>query len=541
MTKADLIIKGNAVFTGLQDQPEALAIAIKDNKIIHVANEAEIQDYISPETEVISAGDRLVMPGFHDAHLHIMLGSLFSHYCVSLVDVKSSQEAVQRVSEYAEAHQDAEWIIGTGWDHTAWGEKNFPTRYLLDEVLENRPVILLHAEGHYGWVNSKALEVSGITRDTENPDYGIIYKDNEGEPSGILIETAISLVTDYAYDFSKEQLSEMVSQFLDHAAALGVTSVNDLYASRAHEKLEAYSVYKEFDEMNKLTTRFHLYPPLNGDIEKAKEQRALYNSGKLQLAGLKQFIDGVVTGYTAYMLDPYVDQPETKGELAYTVEKLEKWVLEADQEGFQIRFHTIGDGAVRLGLDLYEKAQKENGVRDSRHALEHIEVIAPEDIPRFEELGVMPSIQPFHMALMPRESHTTRVSQEKYAYIYPNATLLRSGAKVSYSSDYPIVPLEPMLELYHAVTRKDITLEDTWNEQEKVTLAEALRAYTVGSAYSVFRENELGTIETGKLADIIILDRNLFTVPAEEILQTKVAVTVMDGQKVYEQDKVVSI
>ncbi|MEH6940623.1 amidohydrolase [Bacillus sp. JJ722] len=540
MIKADLVIIGNSVFTGLNDQPEELAIAIKDNKIIQVVSEAEIQDYISSETEVISAGDRLVMSGFHDAHLHIMLGSLFSHYCVSLTEVKSSQEAVKKVYEYAQQHPDADWIIGTGWDHTAWGEKDFPTRYVLDEVLVDRPVVLLHAEGHYGWVNTKALELSGITKETENPDYGIIYKDNQGEPSGILIETAISLVTDYAYDFPKDQLRNMVSQFLDHAAALGVTSVNDLYASRAHEKLEAYSIYKEFDDENKLTTRFHMYPPLNGDIEKAKEQRALYNSDKLQLAGLKQFIDGVVTGYTAYMLDPYVDKPDTKGELAYTVEKLEKWVTEADKEGFQIRFHTIGDGAVRLGLDLYEKAQKENGVRDSRHALEHIEVIAPEDIPRFKELGVMPSIQPFHMALMPRESHTTRVSSEKYPYIYPNATLLRSGATVSYSSDYPIVPLEPMLELYHAVTRKDSTLEESWNEQEKVTLAEALRAYTIGSAYSVFRENELGTIEAGKLADIIILDRNLFAVSAEEILQTKVDVTVMDGKKVWEQTTVIA-
>lgn len=540
MIKADLVIIGNSVFTGLNNQPEELAIAIKDNKIIQVSSEEEIQDYISSETEVISAGNRLVMPGFHDAHLHIMLGSLFSHYCVPLTEVKSSQEAVKKVSEYAQQHPDVDWIIGTGWDHTAWGEKDFPTRYLLDAVLSDRPVVLLHAEGHYGWVNTKALELSGITKETENPDYGIIYKDDQGEPTGILIETAISLVTDYAYDFPKDQLRNMVSQFLDHAAVLGVTSVNDLYASRAHEKLEAYSIYKEFDEENKLTTRFHLYPPLNGDIEKAKEQRALYNSDKLQLAGLKQFIDGVVTGYTAYMLDPYVDKPDTKGELAYAVEKLEKWVTEADKEGFQIRFHTIGDGAVRLGLDLYEKAQQENGVRDSRHALEHIEVIAPEDIPRFKELGVMPSIQPFHMALMPRESHTTRVNSEKYPYIYPNATLLRSGATVSYSSDYPIVPLEPMLELYHAVTRKDSTLEDSWNEQEKVTLAEALRAYTIGSAYSVFRENELGTIEAGKLADIIILDRNLFAVPAEEILQTKVDVTVMDGKKVWEQTKVIA-
>ncbi|WP_342769266.1 amidohydrolase [Peribacillus asahii] len=533
MTNADIIIKSNSVFTGLSEQPESLAIAIKGNRILEVGKKEDILVFQGDKTEVIDVGDQLVMAGFHDAHLHIMLGSLFSHYCVSLTDVQSADEAVAKVKVYSEEQNNQEWIIGTGWDHTAWGDKEFPTCYLLDAVLPDRPAVLLHAEGHYGWVNSKALEMAGITRNTENPAYGIIYKDDNGEPTGILIETAISLVTDFAYDFPKETFSRMVAQFLDKAAQLGITSVNDLYASRAHEKLEAYAIYKEFDEAGLLTTRFHVYPPLNGDIETAKKLREQYNSGKLKLAGLKQFIDGVVTGHTAFMLDPYTDKPDSVGEVAYSVEELEKWVLEADKEGFQIRFHSIGDGAVRLGLDLYEKAQSVNGKRDARHALEHIEVIAPEDIPRFAQLGVMPSIQPYHIALMPRESHTTRVSAEKYPYIYPNAKLVRSGAVVSYSSDYPIVPLEPMLEIYHAATRKDSTLIDTWNEQERVTLAEALKAYTLGSAYSVFREHELGTIESGKLADIIVLDRNLFTVSKEEILQTKVELTIMDGKKIW--------
>ncbi|KMY55741.1 amidohydrolase [Bacillus sp. FJAT-27231] len=533
--KADLIIKSNAVFTGLENEPEALAVAVKGNKIIGVDTKEKIAAFQDEQTKMIDAGNKLVMPGFHDAHLHIMLGSLFSHYCVSLADVTSAEEAALKVREYANGKPESQWVIGTGWDHTAWDKKEFPDRYILDQELPNRPVMLLHAEGHYGWVNSKALEIAGITSETENPEYGIIYKDDKGEPTGILIETAIALAADFAYDFPKEQLHDMVSQFLQHAAKLGVTSVNDLYASRAHEKLEAYSVYKEFEDKGDLSCRFHLYPPLNGQIEQAKKFRENYSSDKLRTAGLKQFIDGVVTGYTAYMLDPYLDKPETKGETAYTKEQLEKWVIEADKEGFQIRFHTIGDGAVRLGLDLYEKAQQVNGPRDARHALEHIEVIAPEDIPRFKELGVMPSIQPYHMALMPRESHTTRVGEEKQSYIYPNATLLRSGAVVSYSSDYPIVPLEPMIELYHAVTRKDFTLNDTWNEQERVTLAEALKAYTAGSAYSVFRENELGTLEAGKLADLIILDRNLFEVSPEEILKTEVDMTLMDGEVVWEK------
>ncbi|HWI50187.1 MAG TPA: amidohydrolase [Rummeliibacillus sp.] len=534
MTVATKIIKGNRIFTGLANEPQKLAIAIQDNRILAVDHWENIVSWQGESTEVIEVGDKLVMPGFHDAHMHIMLGSVFSTQAVSLFDATSAEEAIQMVVDYAKTQTTRDWIIGTGWDHTAWGDTVFPTREQLDAVLKDHPVVLLHAEGHYGWVNTKALELANITKDTENPDYGIIVKDENGEPTGILIETAISMATDLAYDFSKETFKEMVESFLEKAAKLGITSVNDLYASRAHERLQQYDIYKELDEEERLTTRLHVYPPLNGDMEKARTLRALFNSEKLQLGGLKQFIDGVVTGHTAYMLDPYLDKPDTLGDVAYPVETLEKWVIEADHEGFAIRFHTIGDGAVRLGLDLYEKAQQVNGKRDARHSLEHIEIVSPVDIPRFKELGVMPSIQPYHMALMPRESHTTRVGEEKQTYIYPNKTLIDSGAIVPYSSDYPIVPLEPMLEIYHAVTRMDITLKNTWNEQEKVTLAQALKAYTQVPAYSVFREQELGTLEVGKLADIIVLDRDLFACPKEEILETEVVLTLMDGQKVWE-------
>ncbi|GIN22726.1 MAG TPA: amidohydrolase [Bacillus bacterium] len=533
--KADIIIQSNAVFTGIKDHPEKLSIAVKDNKIIDVDTHAAVKKYIDEETRIVDAEDKLVMPGFFDSHIHLMMGSLFNHYAVPLSDTVSAEDAAEKVKAYADEHPDAAWIIGSGWDYTAWGDNDFPDRYLLDQYIPDRPVFLIHAEAHYGWVNSKAIEIAGITKDTANPDYGNIYKDENGEPTGILIESAMALVGKYAYDFPAEQKRQMLQLFLDHAASLGVTSVNDLYMSRAHEQLQGYTVFKEFDEKNQLTVRIHLYPPLDGDLEKAAELRKTFNSPNLKMAGLKQFIDGVVTGYTAYMLDPYKDKPETRGEIGFSEEQLQEWVTAADKEGYQIKFHTIGDGAVRLGLDLYEHAQKENGKRDSRHTLEHIEVISPEDIPRFRELGVMPSVQPYHMALMPRESHTERVDEDKFPYLYPNATFFNEGNIMPYSSDYPVIPLNPMLGIYHAVTRKDYTLVDTWNEQEKVTLAQALKAYTYGSAYSVFRENEIGTLEKGKLADIVILDRNLFDIPEKEILDTNVELTIVDGQIVYEK------
>ncbi|HEX6595161.1 MAG TPA: amidohydrolase [Bacillota bacterium] len=536
--KADIIIHSRAVFTGLNDTPEHLSIAIKGNKIIGVDTIDHINFFKGKETKIIDVGNKLVMPGFHDSHLHLMAGVLFNEYAVSLAEAETLNEALETLKKHATDHPSDEWVIGIGWDHTAWGLKDFPNRFMIDDIVSDRPVFLLHAEGHYAWVNSKALEMAGITSQTDHPEYGIIYKDKVGDPTGILIEAAISLVGEFAYHFTKEEKREMLQQFLNQSIRLGVTSVNDFYMSRAHEELEGYDVYEEFDRNNQLTVRIHVYPPLNGDIEKAKNMRETFSSSKLQVPGLKQFIDGVVTGYTAFMLDPYEDNTETKGELSFPSEQLQKWVIEADKEGFQIRFHSIGDGAVRLGLDLFEQAQKENGKRDSRHALEHIEVISPQDIPRFKKLGVLASVQPSHLALMPRESHTEKVSQQKLPYLYPNSTLLKSGAIVPYSSDYPIVPLNPMLGIFHAVTRMDYSLEKTWNEQEKLTLSEALKAYTKESAYSVFRENELGTIEKEKLADIVILDRNLFDIPEKEILDTKVEVTIMDGKIVWRKERV---
>lgn len=533
--KADIIIESTAVFTGLTDHPEHLSIAVKDSQIIEVSSPDKVKKYAGESTRIIDAGDQLVMPGFFDSHVHVMAGSLFNYYAVPLSDTTSAKDAARKVKAYADEHPEADWIIGTGWDHTAWGNKDFPDRHDLDLYIPDRPVFLIHAEGHYGWVNTKALETAGITKDTQNPDYGIVYKDESGHPAGILIESAMSLIGKYAYDFSEERKRKMLQLFLDHAVSQGVTSVSDLYLSRAHEQLEGYSVFKEFDRKNQLTVRLHVYPPLNGDLEKARKFKESFNSSKLKMAGLKQFIDGVVTGYTAYMLDPYKDRPETRGETGFSKEQLQEWVTAADKEGYQIKFHTIGDGAVRMGLDLYEHAQKENGKRDARHTLEHIEVVAPEDIPRFKKLGVIPSVQPYHMALMPRESHTERVTEDKFPYLYSNAVFFNEGNVMPYSSDYPIVPLNPMLGLYHAVTRKDYSLKDTWNEQEKVTLAEALKAYTYGSAYSVFRENELGTLEKGKLADLVILDRNLFDIPEHEILETNVETTIVDGQIVFER------
>lgn len=529
MKFADVVIKNGAVFTGLGEGAENLAIAIAGDKILQVASDADIAKVIHDDTVIIDAKGNTVMAGFHDAHMHLIHGVLFDEYAVPLGDIKSL-EAVQKVlAENKALYLTGDWLIGMGWDHLGWGHTEYPTAADIDKVISDRPVVLIHAEGHYVWVNSLALKMAGIDASTPAPDYGVIIKDDAGNPTGILIESAISLVGRYAYQFSEETKTEMVLKFQKHALSLGVTAVNEFFMSRAHEDLYAYETYKALDEADQLAMRIHVWPPMNGDLTQAKDLRARFQSPHLKVGGVKQFIDGVVTGHTALMVDEYKDAPGNFGETGYSYEQLEKWVIEADAEKFQIRFHSIGDGAVRMGLDLFEAAQKHNGVRDSRHSLEHLEVVDPLDLPRLKALGVQASIQPAHIALMPKESHIDRVIDSKHDFIYNSKTFIDQDILVPYASDYPITELNPFLGVYHAVTRHDY-LGDVWNEKERVSLATALKAYTIEAAKSTFREAELGTLEAGKFADIVILDKDLFTSSDAELKTAKTWMTLTSGK-----------
>ncbi|MCK2003415.1 amidohydrolase [[Brevibacterium] frigoritolerans] len=527
---ADVIISSNTVFTGLSDQPEPASIAIKDNKIVAIGTEEEIKHCAGEHTKIYQFKDQLIMPGFHDFHLHIMQGAVALN-SVNLFAARSEDEALEIIGEFAESKPENQWVIGFAWDAGYWDTQQLPTHHSLDHILPDRPALMFHAEGHYAWVNTKALEIANITRHSENPFYGIIGKDENGEPNGILYEKAMDAVIRHAFNFSNSQKNEIFSNFLAHAASLGVTSVNDLHGLKTIESLD---VFKEFEDNGKLTTRIHLWPALNGDLGHSKQLRETYQSDKLRVSGLKQFIDGVITARTAYLLEPYADQPETRGEVSFAPETIKKWVVAADNEGFSIRFHAIGDGAIRLALDAYEEAQKTNGKRDSRHSVEHIEVIHPEDIHRFSELGVTVSMQPDHLAMSERGVYTELIGTEREKYVFSINTLQKTGAKLAFGTDFPIDILNPLLQIYRAVTRIDSSGKTVWHPHECVTLAEALKAYTSGPAYGTFREQELGTLEAGKLADIIVLERNLFEVLVEEIPDIKVLLTIVDGQVVYD-------
>lgn len=534
--KADVILSGDAVFTGLSDTPERASIAIANNRIVSIGTEEDVKSYLGPNTKTYHFDEQLIMPGFHDFHLHTMAGAL-SLDSVNLLEIQSEEEAVKKVRDFADSRPEDSWIIGFSWDHTNWESKQLPHRSSLDQVLPDRPVLLLHLEGHYAWVNSKALELIEAD-DGKSESYGEIGRDKNGIPNGILFESAMASATKKAFDFSSNKRAQLFKGFLSEAARLGVTSINDMFGSAlGMDQLKDFELFAEFEKNDKLTTRIHILPALDGDLNRAKQLRDKYQSSMLRFSGLKQFIDGVITSRTAYMLEPYSDKPETCGVTVYPPEKIKKWVKEADREGFRIRFHAVGDGAVRLALDAFEEAQQLNGIRDSRHTIEHIETIHPTDIPRFKELGVIASMQPDHLGgdEDERDVYVSFIGHERDKYTFPIKSLKDAGAKMAFGSDFPVVPLNPMNEIYRAVTRTDNDgLWEGWNPQECISLSEALKGYTLGPAYGTFREHELGTLEVGKLADIVVLDRNLFKVPVKEILETKVRMTMVDGDIVYQ-------
>ncbi|MGZ9583140.1 amidohydrolase [Paenibacillus marinisediminis] len=526
---ADLMIISNAVFTGVDQTPKPAAIAVRGNRIIAVGAESDMTTLIGPDTKIYRFHDKLVLPGFNDMHLHVVPGCVMEDN-VNLLEARSEEEVARIVAEYSTSRPDDEWVQGYMWYHTKWDDPKLPNRSSLDAVIPDRPVFLMHASGHTSWVNSKALEKLGIDRNTPNPAHGEIMRDEDGDPTGILFESAASTAWKHAMKLPEHRNRQVFERFLGDAAKYGVTSLTDIFKVTDLE-LNEIKLYEEFEREGKLTTRFHFLIGLDGDIERAKEYRDQYRSEKLRFSGLKEFLDGVVTTHTANLVDPYTDIPDSRGQ--GLPEEMRAYVMAADKEGFRIRFHAVGDGAVRYALDLFEEARQTNGIWDSRHTIEHIEVVHPDDVPRFKQLDVIASMQPEHMELINKHHYFSCIG-ERQRHTFAIRSLLEAGAKVVLNTDYPIVSLNPMLEIYRAVTRMTGTGE-FFNEEEAISLADALKAYTATAAYGVFREDELGTLEAGKLADLIVIDRDLFQVPSEQIQDAKVVLTLMDGQIVYEQ------
>lgn len=536
MLYADLIIKSNAIYTGKAAVPQRGCVVIKDGRILEVCNDEEAEAYYQEgKTEVNSYEDGMVMAGFIDAHAHFFMGAGFqSDNFVDLAETKSPQDCVDIIKAHLIKNPHIKHVLGWGWFLINWGTEITPTKEILDENFPDIPLYLFCIDGHTCWINTKAMEVCGITKETE-VKFGDIQKDNNGELTGLLFEVAAEAK---AFENGFASTEEDCEKMLKYAARSGITSITDLAASSVlEEEPRNYVRLLKAREEGKLTVRMHCYPSLgdDGDFTIAKQIRDKYQYPDFKCSGLKQFIDGTTSLYTSPLLEPYSDRPQEQGYTNYSPELYRDVITKANREGFSVRVHAIGDRAVRVSLDAYENSQNENDLSQIRNCVEHAENIHPQDIPRFQKLGVIASMQPPHLPLDANEK-TIRIGKERARYEWPCRSLLDTGAVLAFGTDYPVSPLGPMEVIHGAVTR--CFLDGTpvgSSPQEKITLKETLDAYTQGSAYSLGREDELGTLEKGKLADVVVLTKNLFDLKPQQYLDVEIQMTVMDGKVVYEK------
>ena len=541
MGKIDMILKSNAIFTGCNDDVISGAVLIEGNKIAGVVSSEEAEKYMTEGTAVYEYEDKLIMPGFVDGHDHLWWGAVAnSDHMVDVTASRSEEECVAMIKEYADTHPDEKRVLGFGWFPANWNDAPLPTKISLDEVVPDRPAYMLAADAHTCWLNSKALEESGYYPEMKVGGGSIGVWEN-GEMNGLIFEPdAMVNAYQYIYDFPEDQIRVITEEFMKDLAKKGVTCLSEMSADDYKDNIyKRYSVFKDMSDKGQFTSRVHVYTKLLGytDYSVAKEWQKEFDTPTFKIVGLKGFLDGVASTYTALMLEPYADKPDCLGEgvpLA-TKEDLEASVLAANAAGFPVRIHCIGDGAVRMGLDAYEKSLEVNGQHGLVNTIEHIEFVNPDDIPRFAKMGVVPSMQGEHLKLDANEQ-LTRLGEGRTRWGWAFKSFLDSGAELAFGTDFPVVPFNQFVGIHAAVSRKnyDGSVAGVVNG-ENITVAQALRCNTLNSAKVYGRDHELGTLEAGKLADVIVVDRNLFTCPVDDINDAEVILTVMDGNVTYEK------
>lgn len=539
--KADLVLLHARVYTVNAKQPWAEAVAIQGGKILAVGSDAEVAQYQGPSTRVIDAQRKLVLPGFTDCHIHFMEGSLgLSH--VLLSGTKSVAEIQKRVKDYAEAHPQESWITGAGWTYPTFAPATLPDKKFLDQVAPDRPVFLVGFDGHSSWANSKALSLAGITRETANPPNGEIVRDAKGEATGALKESASALVAKLLPAPTRQERLDALRHGMAEANKAGLVRVHS-----AGGDFEYLDLYDELRQKGQLTVRQYIAyffdPPqiTQEGIEKSEAARRKYHDEWIAGGAVKTMLDGVVESHTAAMLQPYSDDPSKMGKLFWDAEKYKQAVLEWDRRGFQIFTHAIGDKAVRTALDAYQANEETNRSRDARPRIEHIETIAASDIPRFGRLGVIASFQPLHA--YPDEDTldvwSRNVGPERAQRAWVWHSIEGSGGVLAFGSDWPVVTLNPWAGMQNALTRKtrEGTPQDGFVPKERVSLESAIRGYTLGAAYAGRREKTEGSLEPGKLADLIVLSQDLFKIESSDIARTEVLLTMVGGNVVYRSAK----
>jgi predicted amidohydrolase YtcJ len=534
---ADLVLRNGAIYTVDASRSWADAVAIRDGRIVYVGNDAGLGALVGAKTRVHDLRGRMVVPGLQDAHIHPISGGIETLGC-NLNAGKTADEYVAIVRACAASQPQGSWVLGGGWLMSVFGPGGRPSRTLLDAVVPDRPVLLWSTDGHTGWANSKALAIAGITRDTPDPADGRIDRDPQsGEPIGSLQEGAANLVGKFAPPASPAQRINGLRYTVQMLNAFGITGMQDASASLAD--LEAYAALDRAGGLSLRAVVSQWWEREAGfeQIEAMEQRRRQFSHGHVQASAVKIMQDGVMENYTAALLEPYLVEGSPRGIPMVEPEALKKIVTTLDAKGFQVHFHAIGDAATRQCLDAVAAARAGNGSSGLRHHISHLQLIDPADIPRFRELGVVANFQPLWAYADPYITELTLpfLGPERTGRMYPIGAVHASGAVVAFGSDWSVSSANPFEQIEVAVRRVDPTLArgEAFGPEQRLPLPEAIAAFTINAAYVNGVERDTGSIEVGKSADLVVLDQNLFRIAPEAISDTKVLLTLFEGQPVY--------
>ncbi len=527
---ATIFITGK-IWTGDIHRPHAKAIAIRGDKIVAVGSQEELQKYCGDKTKMIDAGDGLVVPGLIDSHIHLIDGGL-RLASVQLRDANTREEFVRRIGVFAKKQKPGAWITGGDWDHTLWGGE-LPSRDWIDAVTPDNPVWVSRLDGHMALANTAAMRVAKFADDVKDVPGGEIVRDKSGRPTGVFKDNAMSLIDRVQPDPTMQQQLDATVAAMDYLAARGVTAVHHMGT------WQHVDVFRIAERRGLMKTRIYACTPLPQWERLAKEVKERgHGSDWLRIGGLKGFVDGSLGSHTAAFLEPFSDAPGDRGLFVNTPEDLEAWTTGGDRAGLQVVVHAIGDRAIRTQLDIFEHVERANGPRDRRFRIEHAQHIALADLPRFAKLHVIASMQPYH-AIDDGRWAEREIGAERCKTSYAWRSLLDNGARLAFGSDWFVAPPTPIEGIYAAVTRRTLDGKnpDGWVAQQKIKVEEALRAYTIGAAYAGFNDAKLGSIEPGKLADVVVLGRNLFETPPAELNAVSIRMTIVGGKIMFDSGK----
>jgi predicted amidohydrolase YtcJ len=530
---AEMIIQNAKIWTVDPSMPSAQAVAVLGDRILAVGSNADVDAWRGPKTQIVDAGGKLLLPGFDDAHLHFVSGGTQLD-AIQLTDATSVEEFERRIAERAKVTPKGEWILGGDWDDTKWNPPQLPTKEMIDRVAPDTPVFLSRYDGHMGVANSLALKLAGITAQTPEIPGGTIVRDAHGNPTGALKDAAMDYIDKVIPDLSHEQRMHAVKRALLHAAAVGVTSFQDMTPEYAD-----VAVYSELRERGELTARIyaaHVIPAVDDQIKIGI--RHAFGDSWLRIGAVKAFADGSLGSRTAYFFDPYTDQPGYRGLLSqgmHPVSLMHDRMMRADAAGLQICTHAIGDQGISMILDIYSDIEKAHGPADRRWRIEHAQHMAAKDFDRFAQLHVIASVQPYH-AIDDGRWAEARIGHDRASRTYAFRTFLNHGVRLAFGTDWDVAPLNPLYGIYAAVTRATLDGKNPngWFPEQKLTVAEAVEAYTMGSAYAEFQDKQKGSITPGKLADMVLLSDDIFSIEPAKIRDVKVLKTFVGGKIVWD-------